>query len=308
MQLPRGLSSREGLLRFLAITLICSCPAAALDDDVVVDSALDEPQQHQNLIDLGANFDTNLFDQKGEGWSLQSRLPSSLTPAVESPSLHHGRELGRKQVQQIDSACALRADQRQRLLLAVESDAQRFAADVDGVREKYAGQNLNMNEPAAQKKLHAFQQEMLAYRGRMRNLFNGDSLFAVTLSSILDDRQQACLTAERAARRSFLWRGMVLEVLIAFDDSLGLDEGQHEAIKTVLLANEPPLLLDDTAVARHDTNLRKNLVLLVLSGVDSKPIKAAVSPRQWLALSVAMNQGKSHRSWVEQRGVLEDKP
>jgi hypothetical protein len=47
------------------------------------------------------------------------------------------------------------------------------------------------------------------------------------------------------------------------------------------------------------------LVYLTLASVDQKTLQAAVSDRQWLALSTLMNQGRAMQSWLEEQGLLE---
>jgi hypothetical protein len=100
----------------------------------------------------------------------------------------------------------------------------------------------------------------------------------------------------------------VLEALVQIDDQLGLNTRQHDLLEAELLAHEPPLRTDESALARDDQNLRRNLVFLVLSQIDQQTIRAAVSDRQWPLLAVYRNQGQAMRSWIEQQGVLEGKP
>jgi len=47
------------------------------------------------------------------------------------------------------------------------------------------------------------------------------------------------------------------------------------------------------------------LVLMVLAEVDAKPIRAAVSERQWKGLAPMLNQGRAMRSAIEAQGFLE---
>ena len=152
------------------------------------------------------------------------------------------------------------------------------------------------------------QQDVRRCREQLQDLFETGSLFATVLASTLDQQQLDCLAAENDARRSFHWRAMVLEVMSKFDDSLGLDQRQHEVIVQELLAREPALRTDADSLGRDDANLRRNLVLMVLSAGDARSIRAAVSERQWRTLSQLMNQGRAMRSWIEQQGVLMGKP
>jgi len=279
----------------------------AADDDVIVADIQEGPSVRQpHMVNLGTNFDANLFEQHGNGWVLRGNRgqPSP----VASPALTRSRALGAHQLERIESACGITPDQRQRLLLAMESDIRRFVADVEVVREKYRGREINMNAPAGQKQWLAFQQDVRRCRDRMRGIFKEGSLFATVLGSILDERQRDCLAAEAAARRSFHWRVMVLEALVRLDDALGLDQSQHDLIRDALLEREPALRIDSESLGRDDPNLRRNLVLLVLAGADRSKFRAGLSPRQWQALSALMNQGRAMRSWIDQQGVLDELP
>ena len=289
-------------------------PARAIDDEVALEpqpGVADLRQPHQ--VDLGANFDANLFEQHGNGWVLRSgvvlgRRPGRLPVGDDSGTAARGRSLGEKRLERIETACGLTSEQRRRLRLAIESDLRRFVTEIDEVRGRYAGLEINMNEPAGQKQWHTFQQDVQRCRDAMRRLFEEGSLFSTVLQTTLDDDQQRCLAAETAARRSFYWRSMVLEALVRLDDQLGLSERQHAVLEAELLAHEPPLRTDEVALARDDQNLRRNLVYLVLSQLDQKRIREAVTERQWPTLAVYRNQGQAMRSWIEQQGVLEAKP
>jgi len=290
-----------GLLPMIAMRL------EAADDDIVVAEVQEDPSVRQpHMVNLGTNFDANLFEQHGNGWVLRGDRGQAIP--VESPAMARSRALGRHQLERIESACGITPRQRERLLLAMESDIRRFAAEVEAIREKYLGREINMNVPAGQKQWLAFQQDVRRCRDRMRGIFKEGSLFATVLASTLDAGQRDCLAAESAARRSFHWRAMVLETLVKLDDALGLDQSQHDVIQKVLMSREPALRIDSESLNRDDPNLRRNLVLMVLAGADRSPLRAALSPRQWQALSMMMNQGRAMRSWIDQQGVLDELP
>lgn len=290
---------------------VAAGPAPQAADDIVADAdQAPDGQRQPQLLDLGMNFDANLFEQQGNGWVLRSGPADQRRAGVrsESPALAKGRALGLRRLERIASSCELTAEQRQRLLLALESDIRRFAVAVEAVRDEYAGRQVDMNDPVGQKEWHAFQQDLLVCREQLRNLFAGESLFATVLASTLEPAQQERLAKEDAARRSFHWRAMVLEVAVRVDETVGLDQQQHDVIVAELLAREPALRIDSDALGRDDPNLRRQLVMMVLAGGDARRIRAAVSERQWRTLAQLMNQGRAMRSWIEQQGVLEGKP
>ena len=302
-----GSTRRRGriLIGTLAMLFVSCGLVVASDDDVVDDSGPAEGGQREpHQIDLGSNFDANLFEQRG-GWML--RTSGGLEPAGHrpSPALERARELGRKRIDRMQSSCTLTAEQQRRLALAVESDARRFAHEVEVVRGPYLGRRVDMNDPAGQKAWHAFQQDVAKCRERLRNVFDEGSLFAGTSASVLDERQAACLAAENAARRSFHWRAMVLETMSKLDESLGLDQRQYDALVAALLAHEPALRNDLQALGRADSTMRRQLVMVVMAELDSQPLRATFSERQWKGLTPMMNHGRAMRSAIEAQGFLE---
>ena len=312
-----------------AALVLFGVPAWAEDDRVVEEPPAPQAQaEQQHLIDLGANFDANLFEQGGNGWVLRGNanvvvapqgqlilngrrliLPGGVAaaeePPPESPTFSRARSLGEKRLERIAASCELTDPQRRKLRLAMESDIRRFAAAVDATRAKYAGTRVNLNDPEGQKKWHQFQQDVQECRQLLRRLFDPGSLFAAVLPSTLDPAQVEGIDAEIRARRSFRWRTMVVSTLSKMDDMLGMTQAQHELLAAALLANEPPLRIDELTPEQENAHLQLNLVYMVLSGVDPVPFQKAMSERQWRTLALLMNQGKSMRSWIEQQGILE---
>lgn len=309
----------------LGASLVGACLVAAAITRADDDRAVEEPAagpaavEQQHLIELGANFDANLFEQAGNGWVLRGNGPRVILPGRRSPTdgdvdqqpessaLRQARALGEKRLTRLDEACRLSEPQRQALRLAMESDIRRFADEVDAIRSRYQGLRINMNDQAGQKQWHQFQQDVQRCRNQLRGLFDDRSLFGRVLAGTLDERQLASVLTESRSRRSFRWRAMVAATLVKMDDTLGLSQRQHESIERALLAREPALRTDDAAAERDDAHLQMNLVYMVLAEADPGPIKAELSDRQWRALAMFMNQGKAMRSWIEQQGVLESR-
>ena len=311
-----------------AALVLVGMPVWAEDDRVVEEPPAPQAQgEQQHLIDLGTNFDANLFEQQGNGWVLRGNanivmpqgqlilngrrmiLPGGIAVAEEqppeSPTFSRARVLGEKRLERIAASCDLTDAQRRKLRLAMESDIRRFAAAVDATRAKYAGTRVNLNDPEGQKKWHQFQQDVQECRQLLRRLFDPGSLFAAALPSTLDPTQVEGIDVEVKSRRTFRWRTMVVSTLSKMDDMLGMTQAQHDLLAAALLANEPPLRIDELSPEQENAHVQLNLVYMVLSGVDAVPFKKAMSERQWRSLALLMNQGKSMRSWIEQQGILE---
>ncbi len=301
-----GIAAAACLLAWAATT----GPRVRGEDDRVVEDVppgLEQPQ-HENRVDLGANFDTNLFQQAGGGFSLQINPRGAGDQGASSPAIAAARGVADKRLAQLEETCQLTDQQRRKLRLAMESDIRRLVDAVDAERRKYAGLQVNLNEEAGQRKWQQFQQDVQRCRERLQNVFDADSLFAKVLPVTLDESQAGRLAAEVRARRSYRWKTMVVATMAKLDDMLGLGQAQYETIERLLLAKEPPLRIEGPEPARHDQHARQMLVYMMLAEVDGRRLQEAVNERQWKTLSQLTNQGKAMKSYIEAQGLLEKQP
>jgi hypothetical protein len=282
------------------------------DDDRIEDAvAAGNVRQEGQVIDLASYFDANLFEQanglviRGGGMRLRRPSPTeSVDVPEESLALARLRRQAQEHLERVDRTCGLSADQQTRLELALESDARRIAAEIDATRARYAGAAVNFQQPEGQRKWLEFQQDIQRCRAQLQQAFGKDSLFTDLLGEMLDEQQQADLDKETRSRRSFRWRAMVAPVLLKMDETIGLEARQHALIERLLVAAEPRLVLD-TPPGRRNAHAEQMLVYHQLSKVDAKPIREQLSPRQWQAVSMMMNQGKAMKSWLDQQGLVE---
>ena len=305
-------------LRLAAAAAVALAAVAARgeDDGVRAEGAAGERQGEQdgNLVDLEANFDSNVFEQTGAGWVIRHNGgPFPLggprfagDAEAGSPALVRVRALGRARLERLERACGLSADQHRRLALALEADIRRCVVEIEEVRRSYAGVTVNMREREGQQTWSRFQQDAQRCRRRLMTLFDEHSLFAESLATVLDDRQQAVFAAELAARRSFHWKSLVATAMLRLDDTLALTQDQHAAIERLLLEQEPLLRLDAPARQRNE-QAEQMLVFMVLAEADHKPLKAVVDEERWKTLLTLLNQGRSMRSWIEGQGLLDPK-
>jgi len=283
----------------------------AAEDDRVGGEGEEQAEQQDNLVNLGANFDTNVFEQVGGGWVIhnQALVQGNQVPrlgggvgAEGSPALARVRALGAARLTRLERACTLTEQQRRKLELALEADIRRCVADIEQVRHGYADATVNMREREGQLKFQRFQQDVQRCRRRLQTLFDEHSLFAESLPTVLDEAQFATMTAEAKERRTFRWRAIVGSAMLRLDDMLALDQQQHDTIERMLLEREPALRLDAASRQRND-HAEKMLVYMVLSEVDLKALRATVGEDRWKAVLTLSNQGRSMRSWIEGQGL-----
>ena len=313
----RGRSAAPAVVWAVALVAACGSLGRGEDDRAVDDvppPLRQMQQQGENRIDLGANFDANVFQQHGGGFSVSAgrRRPSrdgggGESQPAESPTLAFVRKATADRLAEVEAVCGLSDDQRRKLRLALESDGRRFAEEIEAERRKYQGLQVNFNDQEGQRKWQQFQQDVQRCRERLQQLFDGDSLFAKVLPTTLDAEQAGRLAAETDARRSHRWKAMVRLSMLKCDDVLGLDERQHEAIEKLLLDRQPRLRDERRDDGRnHNTReTQQTLVWLVLSEIDPQRLQAVLSDRQWQVVVKWANQGKSMRSFIEAQGILE---
>jgi len=312
--------STRGRMLLAACVWMAAATARAEDDrleDAPRTGAAVRPEQ--NLVDLGQNFDSNLFDQAAGGWTvrpgwqvqLRGNLPGGGARAVrrasdepESPLAVRARQQAERRLDRIDRVCGLSEAQRRTLQLAMEAEARGLVELVEAERRRYADVRISLADEAGQRQWHRFQEEVQRLRGRMAGLFGAGSLTAKVLAVTLDDAQRGRLDGETRARRTFRWRSLVAGAMLSLDDTLGLSQRQHDAVEKLLMAAEPPLVVRD-GPGQPNAHAERMLVYKVLAGVDQQALRAAVSERQWKLLATLAQQGRAMESWLSEQGLVE---
>ena len=207
----------------------------------------------------------------------------------------------------IDAVCSLSAEQKAKLVLAIDADIQRLADEIDAVRRTYVGVRVNMQDAAGQQQWQLVHQNAQQCRQWVERACEEGSIFTKTLQQTLDREQGDKWAADRLAGRENRWQDMVASSLLHLDDMLGLLQGQHEAIEKLLLEKTPPLRMDSVDMARQRGIMNNWYMVLcwMLSEVDSNRLKAAVNEWQWKVLSQFVQQGKQWRAGIVQSGFLE---
>lgn len=294
-----------------AVALVASPAASRGEDDVVRDEVPGQPADDQdgNRIDLGANFDANLFEQSG-GFAVRvGRMAGrgGAAGAAEALLTARMRAVGEARLDRVDRTCTLDAGQRRKLELAIESDVRRCVREIDESRRTYAGKEVNLRDREGQHQWNVFQQDVQRCRRRLATLFDETSLFAEALTTVLDEGQLAALASEVAARRSFRWRALVARSMVRLDEALALSQEQYAEVERLLLGKEPPLRIDGVTRPRSH-QAEQMLVFMVLAEVDQQALKAAVGDAGWKKVVTFANQGRQMRSWIQGQDLLESPP
>lgn len=293
------------------------------EDDVVVDDGADTPAEvhgRQAEYDLQESFDLNMFNARTHGNGIQFTNPrpspqNGKVPTAE-PAGHAESQIVAKvrafvepQFQQITAMVDLSKPQERKLRLSLESEARRVAEEIDACRQKYLGVILKGQwgaDPKQQQLMQQFQKDVQQCRERMRQVCRAGSLLAKTIPTTLDADQQAQLNAVVDGRLDCLWRSIVARQMIRFETSLGLDQGQHEALEA-LLVEVRPALQHSFGTAPHVLPYADVLVRLAILDIGSERLQTAVSARQSLVLWQYSQQIAGQRQHLESLGVLQKK-
>jgi hypothetical protein len=192
------------------------------EDDTVVDAAArranDQSQQAQLVM----------LDQQMNGMFFQ---PSGNQEQAVQQCL--GRLL--LEVSALDEVCQLSDGQRLKCETAARLDVAQAVDDIDAVRRRYAGQTINLQDPAGQQAWQRFLQEAQTVQARLQDVGGGKSLMTRVIAGVLDDVQQVAWRRESELRRRYQWQSVVNAGMTQLDLSLGLTSAQHDAMCALLM-------------------------------------------------------------------------
>lgn len=276
------------------------------EDDYPVDEVApaNNPQVVQGAaVDLGANFDANIFFAGGLSTIVNQGAPVQDSAAAAAAVRAAFQKQGDDRLAKVDAICALSAAQRAKLKRAIDADVRHLMDDIEPKRLQYQGVKATFND----KEWRQFQHDLQLCQQRVQGLFDAESLWEKALPATLDAAQLGRLTAENDARRAYRWRAIVTRALVGFDDWLGLDQGQYEALEALLVAKQPRLRLDGPAwrAGSQDAANDTMLVPMVLARVDGKQLRAILNERQEQALRPMITSAAGWREILETRGAIE---
>lgn len=330
--MSRPASQRRGWAAGPVVCLVAAAcgGARAVDDEVgpvadgpqPVEAVRFAPVGNVQVIGQvrGGEYDLELlFDQQVFGRSLAVGMnnPFVIREAMSKPDegvlgkLAELRRRGEARLTRLKQVCGLSPEQQTAIGLALASDLNRVAGEIDSVRRTYVGQRIARQRlPLEQERIQSLQQDAARCRGLIERAFQQGSLVAAVGIGVLDPGQRRRLADWVAGRRATRWEAMVRIGLGRLDESLlGLSRRQHQAIVDLLLADVPPLkVLDDDRLIRDPTTFQGMLVLARLGRAGAREVQPLLDPRQWAELERLVAQaGPSEaveRMLVEQ-GILE---
>jgi hypothetical protein len=259
------------------------------EDDTVVDAAAmradGQSQQSEGIM----------LDQQMNGMFFQ---PSGNEDQAVQQCL--GRLL--LEVSALDEVCGLSDRQRSKCETAARLDVARAMDDIDSVRRRYAGQTLNLQDPAGQQEWQRFMQETQAVQTKLQEAGGETSLVTKVIAGFLDDGQRSVWRRELELRRLYQWRSVVDAGMAQIDIVLGLSTAQHEAIHAILM--EKPLRINAARLRMHGNHFAPFVCKYALSQIDKKRLESLINERQQKTLRQFIDQGKGMAAHLKQQQIL----
>lgn len=269
------------LMPFAFVVAVCASmiaghAATADDDQIVVLNASPE-------VDTGDSFDTN-FDQWVFGGAQNAAAGRKRMEAQ-----------AKLQVAEIERSCRLSGEQKSRLEFAAHGDFERFNEQVEALRRKFTGINIQDGE-----KMNQFWQELRPVQTRqLRGLTGADTLLSKALMRTLDEQQTKEFDAAQSERRRFRYHASIALALYTLEQSAPMTAEQRQKLTEALLELPPPKTLGQ--MDQWVVNYR-------LMNLSSTPaVKQVLDARQWQALQQTLNQARSLKQHLLDTGyVAED--
>ncbi len=270
--------------------MVCGGPWLRGEDDTVVDAAAarranDQSQQSQQVM----------LDQQMNGMFF---APSGNEEQAVQQCL--GRLL--LEVSAVDEVCGLSDRQRLKCETAARLDVAQAIDDIDGVRRRYAGQTINLQDPAGQQAWQPFLQEAQTVQARLQDVGGRKSLMTKVIAGVLDDVQQVAWRRESELRRRYQWQSVVDVGMTQLDLTLGLTSAQHDAMCALLM--EKPLRINHAKLSLHGSHFAPYVCKYGLSLVDWAKLQALLSERQQKTLRESIGQGKGMATHLKQQQMI----
>ena len=281
----RGIRPVRAATLLLMLLPVCLPPAGA-DDDTVVSTAQAAARGAENRIDLDQQLSGMLFQPGGDVEMVRQRIEERLALEVSA----------------LDEVTKLSASQRRACETAASLDVARLFDAVESLRDRFAGRLVDLQDPQGQEEWQRFIPEVQALQARLQDADGDDKLLVRLIPGVLDAAQQEAWQRELAARSRWQWSSVVEAGMAQFDAALGLTSQQHAAIRGLLL--ERPVRVSPPRLRQHGGHFIPFVCRYALSQIERERLEACVSPRQWKALSEAIEQGRGMVQHLKQTKII----
>ena len=269
--------------------LVLGGPWLRGEDDTVVDAAAsranEQGQQHQQ-VDPEQQMNGMFFAPTGnEEQAVQQCLVRLLL-----------------EVSALDEVCGLSEQQRSKCEMAARLDVARAMDDINVVRRRFAGQTMDLQDPAGQREWQRFLQEAQAVQGKLQEAGGETSLMTKVIAGILDEGQRSVWQRESELRRLYQWQSVVDAGMAQIDIALGLSSEQHEAMRGLLM--EKPLRINPSRLRMHGNHFAPFVCKYALSRLDQQRLAALINERQQKTLRQFIEQGKGMAAHLKQQQMI----
>jgi hypothetical protein len=176
---------------------------------------------------------------------------------------------------------ALTPEQKAKLVLAGQGDIHRFLADFELFREKIGPRQMSME------RWQELNQEIQPLRKRSQDGLHGPgSLFARTLSGILNEQQQAIYKQLQEDRRRRQYLALVQTTVALIDSQMPLTAAQrNRLVELTMTKTEPP-----PAYGEYYTQFY--LVIDKMASIPDADLRPLFDDKEWKIMQTILKRGK----------------
>jgi len=196
-------------------------------------------------------------------------------------------------IDEIDQACGVTEDQRQKLRLAGRGDIKRFFNKIEEKRRAF--QSVAHDRAKIGAVFQELQPLQIAFNA---GLFGENSLFAKTLVKTLDADQARRYETALRERRQFHYRSRVDLVVATLGNAVGLSTDQRRRFTQ--------LYLDETRPPKSFGRNDYQAVLLQAANLPEEKLKPIFNDTQWRVLSRYFTQVRGLEQFLRTNGYVPD--
>jgi hypothetical protein len=242
------------------------------------------PDDVEQVADPAANEQQNNFLPNLDQWI----FPGAANIAAAEKQISARIKL---QLEDIDRACGLTAEQKQKLQLAAGGDKKQLFEQVEALRAKFVKAGADNDA------INQIAQDVQPLQTKVASGLCGDrSLLGKTLRTTLSAEQLAKFETVRGARARFRYQASIEMSLISLEKSVPLTAEQHEALVQLLLAETPP-----PAAFNQQENY---YVMYQLAMLPRANVTALLDERQKTLLEPQLRNALGMKQFLVQQGMI----
>jgi hypothetical protein len=201
------------------------------------------------------------------------------------------------EIQQIDAACTLSAEQKQMLQLAGAGELQNIREAVAMLHTQYAGRTFEQDKLG-----EVYQEFQKVQQHFLRRPLDSKSLLFKLVPTLLSPEQEELFAGWVDARQRMQLRGQIDAAVAVIEQRVPILHSQRQNL-IELLESEILLVMPDAD--QFAFVIRQNAVLAQMNAIDGDKFLAFLNKAQWEAVQEVFLPHRSELRNLQQRGLIQ---